>query len=126
MFGPPGCLYVFLSYGVHRLLNFVCDGRGVGSAVLVRSYEPLKIGGSERAPGAVGPGVVGRNLGVALEMSGRRLGEESGLFVLDDGERPPTARAGRIGISQGADLLLRHYRLGSRFVSGPAHMIEER
>ena len=31
MFGPPGTLYVFLSYGVHHLLNFVCDGEGVGS-----------------------------------------------------------------------------------------------
>ena len=49
MFGPPGRLYVFLSYGVHRLLNFVCDQEGVGSAVLVRSYEPLGTGCEEVA-----------------------------------------------------------------------------
>ena len=39
MFGPPGRIYVFLSYGVHWLLNIVCDSEGVGAAVLIRSYR---------------------------------------------------------------------------------------
>jgi DNA-3-methyladenine glycosylase len=127
MFGPAGRLYVFLSYGVHRLVNFVCDEEHVGSAVLVRALEPLEAAAEHEAGrGARGPGMVGRLLGVELEMSGLALGEESGLFVVDDGMRPGVGRTVRVGISRGARLPLRHYMVGSRYVSGPPRMIEER
>ncbi len=127
MFGPPGRLYVFLSYGVHRLLNFVCDDEDVGSAVLVRGFEPLMAGpGGQIGEGARGPGIVGRLLGVGLEMSGLSLGEESGLFVVDDGARPQAGRTVRVGISRGVQLPLRHYMIGSRYVSSPPRMIEEK
>lgn len=121
MFGPPGELYVFLSYGVHHLLNFVCDEVGRGSAVLVRGYEPLvATGAAHPAVGARGPGVVGRELGVDLGLNGRALGEATGIFVLDDGLRPAVDRRPRIGISKGRELLLRHCMVTSSFVSGPA------
>jgi DNA-3-methyladenine glycosylase len=124
MFGPPGCLYVFLSYGVHCLLNIVCDRVGSGSAVLIRSYQPAGEGRSAgTGGGARGPGVVGRTLGVGLEMSGLPLGEQSGVFVLDDGVRPQVGRTKRVGISHGADLALRHYLVGSGYLSGPVWMI---
>ncbi len=119
MFGHAGDIYVFLSYGMHHLLNFVCDEVGVGSAVLVRAYEPLQTTGSHAGvSGARGPGVVGRALGIGLELSGRQLGPTSGVLVLDDGVRPLVARTPRIGISKGRDLLLRHHMVGSSHVSG--------
>jgi DNA-3-methyladenine glycosylase len=99
MFGPPGCLYVFLCYGVHSLLNIVCEREGVASAVLIRSYE--SIGEADRrccSVGARGPGGVGLGLGVGVDMSGLSLGEESGVFVFDDGERPQVGGAKRVGI----------------------------
>jgi DNA-3-methyladenine glycosylase len=127
MFGPPGIMYVFLSYGVHCLLNLVCDLEDVGSAVLLRSYEPLgQTGDAVAGKGALGPGVVGRSLGVRLEMSGWPLGGESGVVVIDDGARPKVGCAARVGISRGVDLPLRRYRRGSCYVSGPARMIKER
>jgi DNA-3-methyladenine glycosylase len=140
MFGPAGTIYVFQSYGVHLLLNLVCDQEGVGSAVLIRSLEPLGdtsalalrrglSAPNDRAESADtrrrtrlkigrGPGCVGQALGVTLGMNGLALGDESGLLVIDDGWRPEVGCSTRIGISRGGSLPLRYYDAGSAYVSG--------
>jgi len=106
MFGPPGTIYVFLSYGMHYLLNLVCDRPEIGSAVLIRAFEPL-----------CGPGRVGKALGVHPSLNGLPLGEASGLFILDDGTRPAVGVTTRIGISRGDTLPLRYYSLDSKCVT---------
>jgi DNA-3-methyladenine glycosylase len=114
MFGSPGCLYVFLSYGVHVLLNLVCDLESRGSAVLIRSFGPL----DDTCQGpSRGPGVVGKALGIHLGLNTLPLGKVSGLHIIDDGVVPEVIRTTRVGISQGGHLPLRFYMAGSAYVT---------
>lgn len=145
MFGPPGSIYVYLSYGIHVLLNLVCDRPNVGSAVLIRAFEPLgdtrqleRNRGLDRdTPGrsqtdmqgttawprhetgrlSRGPGRVGQALGLDLGLNGLLLGEESELYVIDDGSAPEVDCTERIGITKGDRLLLRFVMRDSAHVS---------
>jgi DNA-3-methyladenine glycosylase len=116
MFGPPGRLYVYFTYGMHWCANAVCGPDGTGHAVLLRALAPVS--GIATMRRARPPGTTDRNLtsgpaklcqafGITGEDNGADLVRgDRGLTVRDDGVSPPILPgvSGRIGISQAADL----------------------
>lgn len=112
MFGPPGHLYVYFTYGMHWCANAVC-GDGDGLAVLFRALEPLSGLDEmrERRPKArrprdlcSGPAKLAQALALDGEFDGTDLVGGS-VRVVDDGVAPPEhPRTGpRIGISVAVD-----------------------
>ena len=126
MFGPPGHAYVYRSYGIHWCLNFVCEGEGEASAVLVRALEPAH--GIERMRErrglddarllCAGPGRLCEALGITRAQDGLPLDEPP--FELRVRPQEPEIVVGpRIGITRAADLPWRYGLAGSRFLSRP-------
>jgi DNA-3-methyladenine glycosylase len=126
MFGPPGYVYVYRSYGIHWCLNFVCEPKGTASAVLVRAIEPTTgLAAMQRRRGTSdlrllcsGPGRVCEALGVTHAHNGLAL--DAPPFKLFARSEPVDIVIGpRIGITKAADKPWRYGLKGSRFLSKP-------
>ena len=107
MFGPPGHLYAYFSYGMHVCINVVCSPVGTASAVLLRAGEVVaglelaRMRRGERVPDrdlARGPARLTVALGIALDQSGDDLAEPPFDLLLP--ERPRASATGpRTGVS---------------------------
>ncbi len=115
MFGPPGHVYVYLSYGIHRCVNVVASPDGIGAAVLLRALEPVdgievmrrRRGGRADRQLTDGPGKLCQAVGIDLHHDGAAHTDPHGeLFLADDGVAPPAAPlvGPRIGITKAVDL----------------------
>ncbi len=126
MFGPPGSIYVYRSYGIHWCFNFVCREENHGSAVLIRAMEPVEgidVMRQRRKLSDIrllcaGPGRVCQALGISQEENGLSL--NSAMCCLKPRPKPVDIIAGpRIGISRATET---HWRFGlahSPFLSRP-------
>ena len=136
MFGPPGRMYVYRSYGMHWCANAVCRPEGVGEAVLLRALAPVS-GVAEmrlaRSRGQLhpladrdlcrGPGRLCQALAVTGASNGADLVTgDLGVWIGDDGMAPPAAPgvSRRIGLTKGAEHPWRYFVVGDRHVSGSA------
>jgi DNA-3-methyladenine glycosylase len=127
LFGRAGTAYVYFSYGMHALLNVVCEREGVGAAVLIRALEPIDgIELMRQRRGLVkdedlcsGPGKLTQALGVGLELNRTDLFDGPIRLGAPAGERPRVLTGTRIGITKAPDLPWRFCAAGSRHVSKP-------
>lgn len=120
MFGPPGRLYVYLIYGIHLCANVVVGPVGQGSAVLLRSLEPLdgeelmaqRRGQSKPTAWTSGPGKLCEALGVRRDHDGVDLLDGDSEIRLIPPTKPhdrPVVSGPRIGITKAVD---RRWRFG--------------
>jgi DNA-3-methyladenine glycosylase len=129
LFGAPGTAYVYRSYGIHALLNAVCEGLDVGAAVLIRALDPIEGVGLMRERRRVardvdlanGPGKLTQALGVDLELNATSLVE--GPILIHPREAgwtaPPLIAGPRVGITKAVELPWRFSAAGSPYVSRP-------
>jgi DNA-3-methyladenine glycosylase len=131
MFGPPGHLYVYFTYGMHHCMNVVTGREGEGSAVLLRAVEPLEgVDRMRELRGGLahlrllcaGPGRLTQAFAVGSSHNGLDLADPSALFF-SEGVPVPDDRVGvgpRVGISSARERPWRFVEEGSPFVSpGP-------
>jgi len=137
LYGPPGCAYVYLNYGIHHLVNVVTESHGSPAAVLIRALDPLDgvaLMRRRRATGRPGmaasdlcrgPGNLTRALGITLKQNrvdltcGSLWIEDRGLLAGAVGWGP------RIGIRRGVERPWRcavtdHPAVSGRTVHGTA------
>ncbi len=126
MFGPPGFVYVYRSYGIHWCVNFVCEPAGSASAVLIRAIEPtVGLPTMRRRRGIAddrllcsGPGRVCEALRITRAQNGLAL--DAPPFELFARTSTVEVIAGpRIGLTKAVDKPWRYGLEGSRYLSKP-------
>jgi DNA-3-methyladenine glycosylase len=127
MFGPPGRLYVYFSYGVHWCANVVVGPEGRGSAVLLRAGEVVvgeELARSRRPAArtsrdlARGPARLTQALGIGPGDRGVDLLDPDSGVRLHRGTAPAAVSAGpRVGISLATDLPWRYWESDAPSVS---------
>jgi DNA-3-methyladenine glycosylase len=128
LFGPPGRAYVYLSYGIHSLLNAVAEPEGEAAAVLIRALEPTagleemraRRGDRPDADLCSGPGKLTEALGIGLDAN------DADLMVAPFSLLPPqqgwsgeVVTGPRVGITKAVERPWRFSLADSPFVSRP-------
>jgi len=125
MFGPPGHLYVYFTYGMHYCCNIVTGPVGEGAAVLIRAVEPVSgielLEYNRQADGVQltnGPAKLCQALRIDKALNGHNL-EQAPLVlrVQPAVSADQIVQTTRIGISQAKDVPWRFYLKNNVFVS---------
>lgn len=127
LFGPPGRAYVYLSYGIHSLLNAVAEPEGEAAAVLIRALEPThgieamreRRGVARDTDLCSGPGKLTEALGIGLADNGADLLREPFLLAPPAAAPPPVVTGPRIGITKAVERPWRFCAAGNPNVSRP-------
>jgi DNA-3-methyladenine glycosylase len=126
MFGPPGFIYVYRSYGIHWCINFVCEKEGSASAVLIRALQPThgiptmqrRRGLQEERSLCSGPGKLTEALAITDAHNGLALDAPPIALHARPG-KVEVVTGVRIGLTKAVDLPWRYGLAGSKFLSKP-------
>ncbi|WP_233842556.1 DNA-3-methyladenine glycosylase [Dyella sp. 2HG41-7] len=128
MFGPPGHMYVYFTYGMHWCGNVVCGPKGEGNAVLIRALQPIAgldlmyaarpLAKNDRQL-CNGPACLTQAMSMTKLQNGIDLIAGDDYAVVDDGTPPPSqlVQTTRIGLTKAADYPWRWYVPDSPYVS---------
>lgn len=106
MFGAPGTLYVYFTYGMHHMLNVACKAEHTPAAVLIRGAGDI-----------VGPARLTKSLGVGRGLSGQPLGTKAGLWLEDRGvvvDARDVQATPRVGVAYAGEWAQRPWRFVAR------------
>lgn len=126
MFGPPGRMYTYRSYGIHVCANVVCGSAGFAAAVLLRAAvvtEGTDVARRRRGVAvpdpalARGPGNLCSALGILMEDNGIDLADDAGPVRLTLKPGIDGAEGPRVGVSTAADRRWRFWLPGRPEVS---------
>ncbi len=123
MFGEPGRLYVYFTYGMWHCMNVVCESRGTAAAVLLRAAMPLPPDDGSNGNEALrlsGPGLWCQGMQIDREQNGVNVlskREDVWLYRPASYTPPPLAWTTRIGFSFKDTLNWRCYWNGHKAVS---------
>lgn len=125
MFGPPGHAYIYFIYGMYYCFNVVTEKEGVGEAVLIRALQPLegvplmkkRRGKDKLTDLCSGPAKLVQAMGIKKEYNSMALTGPKLFVAPRDIPEPNIITTTRIGIKEGADLPLRFYIAGNKYVS---------
>jgi DNA-3-methyladenine glycosylase len=128
LFGPPGRAYVYLSYGIHALLNAVAEPEGEAAAVLIRALEPtagIEAMRKRRGPRpdhdlCSGPGKLTEALGIGLSENHADLAQDPFLLLPPSENWEAEIVTGpRIGITKATERPWRFCAAGNPHLSRP-------
>jgi DNA-3-methyladenine glycosylase len=120
MYGPPGVLYVYFTYGMHHCANIVCENDGTAGAVLMRAVEPLegldlmaaRRGLTDLKLLAKGPGRLCQAFGLSRENNGTDLAAGDVWVGAERRLEGPVRSSYRIGVCAATDFPWRFYEPG--------------
>jgi DNA-3-methyladenine glycosylase len=102
MFGLPGHIYVYFTYGIHWMLNLTCGKVGLPAAVLIRAAGDI-----------VGPARLTKALSIDKSLTGLALSKKTGLWIEDRGisfKSSEVEKTPRIGIRYAEEWIERPWR----------------
>lgn len=125
MYGPPGILYVYFTYGMHHCANIVAEADGVAGAVLMRAVEPMeglelmaeRRGVADPRLLAKGPGRLCQAFGLTREDNGTDLAAGDVWVGSERRLEGPVLNSYRIGVDASTDRPWRFYEPGP-WISG--------